>query len=251
MVTAHPIAEGRAAFQRQAWADTFAHLSASDRVAPLEPEDLERLATTAYLIGRDDDSADTWARAHQEFLSRGEVERAARCAFWLAFGLLNRGEVARGGGWMARARRLLDEGQLEYLEQGYLLLPVGMERVGTGEFEAAHAVFSKAAGIAERFGDPDLAALARHCRGRVLIRMGEIERGVSLLDEAMVAVEAGDISPLVVGDVYCSVIEGCWEIFDLRRAQEWTAVLNQWCESQPDLVLYRGQCKLRRAGWFP
>jgi DNA-binding CsgD family transcriptional regulator len=247
MTTAHPLAEGRESFQRQAWADAYVQLSAADQQAPLGPEDLERLATAAYLTGRDSDSADLWARAHQEFLSRGEVERAVRCAFWLASGLVNKGERARAGGWIARARRLLDERQIDCAEQGYLLLPAGMERVGAADASGAYTVFCQAAEIAARFGDPDLAALARHCRGRVLIRMGEVDRGVGLLDEAMVAVEAEDVSPLVVGEVYCSVIEGCLEIFDLRRAQEWTAVLSHWCESQPDLVPYRGQCRLRRA----
>ena len=37
----------------------------------------------------------------------GDPARAARCAFWLAFGLLNAGELARGGGWVDRAQRLL------------------------------------------------------------------------------------------------------------------------------------------------
>jgi DNA-binding NarL/FixJ family response regulator len=122
-----------------------------------------------------------------------------------------------------------------------------LQRVFAGDAAGAYGMFCQAAEIGDRFGDRDLIALARHSRGRVLIRMGEIRDGVGLLDEAMITIDAGEVSPLVVGDVYCSVIEGCLEVFDLRRAQEWTAALTRWCEAQPDLVPYRGQCLVRRA----
>jgi DNA-binding CsgD family transcriptional regulator len=247
MSTEDNLTRGHDAFRCGGWTDAYGLLAAADRDVPLQPDDLERLATAAYLIGKDAESTDIWTRAHHAFLSLGAVDRAARCAFWLAFGLMHAGDRARAGAWIARARQLLDHADQDCVEHGYLLLPIALQRVFGGDAAGAFGMFSQAAEIGERFGDRDLMALARHSRGRVLIRMGKVRDGLRLLDDAMIAVDAGEVSPLVVGDVYCSVIEGCLEVFDVRRAREWTTVLTRWCESQPDLVPYRGQCLVRRA----
>lgn len=247
MDRAELIRRGRGAFGRKAWREAVDLLALAERHGPLGADDLERLATAANLTGADETSADAWTRAHQQRLAGGDVARAVRCAFWLGFGLVKRGDQARGSGWFARARRLLEERDDDCAEQGYLLLPEGMRQLFGGEAPSAEETFRRAVALGSRFGEPDLLALALHCRGRVLLRLGRIDEGVALLDEAMAAVDAGELSPLAVGDVYCSVIEGCLEVFDLRRAQEWTTVLTHWCESQPELVPYRGQCAVRRA----
>ncbi|HXH05550.1 MAG TPA: LuxR C-terminal-related transcriptional regulator [Vicinamibacterales bacterium] len=237
---------GRDAFLRRRWAEAHALLAAADQHNPLQPDDLERLATAAYLVGRDAESTEIWTRAHQQHLGLGAAGRAARCAFWLAAGLAHRGERTRAAAWIARAREVLQE-STDCVEHGYLLLPQALERLLGGDAAGAYEMFCQAATIGDRHGDRDLIALARHSRGRVLIRMGEIRDGVRLLDDAMIAVDAGDVSPLAAGEVYCSVIEGCLEIYDLARAREWTAALTRWCEAQPDLVPFRGQCLVRRA----
>ena len=240
-------ARGLECFGRRAWAEAFAELSAADRGAPLDPQDVERLAMAAYLVGRDDESVAAWERAHHALLDRGEVERAARCAGWLVFVLLNGGEFARAGGWLARARRLVDEVGHDCAEQGHLLVPVAFQRAFEGDWPDAYAIAGRAVAIGLRFGDVDLVTLARNIQGRALIAQGDTTAGMTLLDEAMVAVMADEVSEIVAGSVYCSVIEACQEVFDLRRAQEWTAALTHWCDAQPDLVPFSGNCLVHRA----
>ena len=241
------LARARQSFDQHTWADSYRLFEAADREVPLEPEDLERLATAAYLMGREDASEAFWERAHRAFLERGDREGAARSACWLAVGLQLRGAIAPASGWFARARHILDEGQIECVVRGFLLIPSAIQRIVQGDPAAGDALFSQAAAIARRYGNRDLECKAIGGRGRALIRLGRVSEGVALLDEAMVAVIAGDVSPMLAGDAYCTVLEGCQEIFDLRRAYEWTMSLARWCAAQPDLVRYRGECLLYRA----
>ena len=232
------------------WTGEYFDLSEQDRRTPLEPEELERLAMAAFLVGRETDSVDILTRAHQLSMDRGKVTQAARCAVWAAFALMSKGERARAGGWAARARRLLDEDRHDCVERGYLTILRALEQVASNDVSAAERSFADAERSGERFGDPDLTSLARQGRGRTLLALGRTPDGVALFDEAMVAVTAGELTPIIAGIVYCSVISACFDICDLRRAQEWTDALNDWCASQPDVVSYRGECLVHRAEIF-
>jgi DNA-binding NarL/FixJ family response regulator len=236
----------RLCYERKAWADAFRVLSIADQASPLQAEDLERLAMSAYLIGRDDEYMKILERAYHAHLE-GERLKAVRCAFWLGFQLFLRGEAGRATGWLARAHRLLDAEERECAERGYLLLPVVEQRLDAGDFETAYAQATNASQIGERCRDPDLVASSRHQLGRIRIRQGQVEQGLALLDEVMVAVVAGELSSLVTGLMYCSVIQACREIYAFGRACEWTDAMARWCGSQPDMVAFTGACRVHRA----
>ena len=121
------------------------------------------------------------------------------------------------------------------------------ERLESGDYEAAYATASEAAAIGERCGDLDLVACARHQQGRTRLQQGQVEAGLAFLDETMVTVTAGELSPLVTGLMYCSVIGACQQVYAFDRAREWTAALTQWCEGQPDMVAFAGVCQVHRA----
>lgn len=248
MAGAEALLAGRAAFERESWAEAYRALSEADAAGELAADDLDRLATTAYLVGQDAASDDARARAHASFVERRDLVGAARTAFWLAFTLYERpGQRAQAGGWLARAARLLDECGRDCVERGFLLCAQGLQRVSEGDAPGAVDAFREAAAIGARFSDPDVTTLARQGQARGLIRSNRRAEGFSLLDEVMVAVTRGELTAMVTGVVYCSVISACYEAFDYRRAQEWTTALAGWCAAHPDMVPFRAQCMIRRS----
>jgi DNA-binding CsgD family transcriptional regulator len=229
------------------WAEAYSRLSAADRAAGLGADDLERLATAAYLVGRDAEALAAWTRLHHVCIDDGETARAARAGFWLALLLLLAGEQARASGWLARTQRLLGEHAGHCVEGGYTQALVGLQALRAGDAMAAGAAFERAHACAERFGDADLMAVALVGRGEALVQAQQPEPGMVLLDEAMAGVSAGAVSPILAGILYCAVLGTCERSLDLRRAREWTLELNEWCACQPDLVPFRGQCLVHRA----
>jgi DNA-binding CsgD family transcriptional regulator len=239
------VERAREAFAGRRWSEAYAAFAA--QAAGLEADDLERLAVAAHLLGQDDESVRAWEQAYAACARHGDPDRAARCAAWLGLGLLLRGDIARAGGWFARAARLLDEAASDGAARGYLVLPVFLEALGRGDTDTATRLAADVVGRGRRFGDDDLVALGLLSGGQAALAGGDTVRGLTLLDEAMVAVSSGEVSPIPTGIIYCAVIESCMDAMDLRRAAEWTDALDHWCGAQPDLVPYRGQCLVHRA----
>lgn len=241
-----PDGTGRAN-EAQGSPDAPADAVGADKQSQPGADELDRQAMASYLVGDEVASAAAWTRAHHAWLEAGVPASAARSAIWLSLMLLFRGEMAPAGGWHARAQRVLDDGDVDCAERGLLMITDALDKLIAGDSHAAEDRFTRIDDVGRRFDDPDVRAVGRLGRGQALVRRGEQAAGMASLDEAMVSVTAGEVTPLVAGLVYCAVIETCHDSFDYRRAQEWTTALGRWCDAQPDLVPYRGQCLVHRS----
>jgi class 3 adenylate cyclase/DNA-binding CsgD family transcriptional regulator len=236
---------GKDAVRRHAWPEAFELLCRADAGGSLSGENLEFLSDAADSVGRDEDGRAARERAYDTHLEAGEPRRAARVAWRLFYDYARMGKQAIAGGWLGRAKRLL-EGQEECPEQGLLLLVEAEAAHGAGNLAAAAEKAERAAAWGRRFGDRDLEALGTQAFGRVLIDGADISEGLARLDEAMLAAVRGELGPDTTGWVYCSVIAACHQLGDLQRAAEWTAALNRWCEEKPFSV-YPGLCRVHRS----
>jgi DNA-binding CsgD family transcriptional regulator len=241
------LARGRSAAERLAWAEAYEALSRADRALSLPAEDHELLATAAYLTGQVDGCLHKLQHASEAYAAAGNAARAARLLFWLGFVLLMQGAHSQAGGWLARAARLLDDETGECAERGLLLLPQVYQAAAEGDHARSEALAAEVAEIGQRAGDAEVLSLALHEQGRAMVRQGRVGEGLALLDESMTAVVAGEVAPYVAGSLYCSMIDACSEFADIRRAHEWTGALTAWCDEQPDMFTFSGQCLAHRA----
>jgi len=247
VTAATAVERGRESYSKHAWAQAHESLSEADRTTPLGADDLELLARSAYMLGLDDEYGAALERAHRAHLDAGHALPAARCAFWIGLDLFLRSETAPATGWFARAQRLVDREGSDCAERGYVLTAVCVQQIAARDYEAAYSTAGEAAAIGERCGDRDLVAFARMDQGSAMLSLGRMDEGRRLVDETMVSVTAGELSPIAAGLVYCNTISVCQDAHELRRAREWTAALTRWCEQQPDMVAHTGICHVHRA----
>jgi DNA-binding CsgD family transcriptional regulator len=241
------LARARAAYAECSWLAAYEAFAGADEAVPLAPEDLELLTMSLLMLARDDEAVATLERAHHLYAERGETLFAARSATWIGLNLAYRGLIGPATGWLGRAQRFLETWPEQTAEHGLLLLPLIFQHEAVGDFVQAAAVAREAAAIGDRFGDRDLFAMALHAEGHMLVKGGRVRDGLPLLDESMVVATTQDLSPFVVGIVYCGVILACSEAFEVARARQWTQVLSDWKERQPELVAFTGRCLVHRA----
>jgi DNA-binding CsgD family transcriptional regulator len=239
------LAQGRDFYRRRAWAEAYRSFACADQTQSLSREDLELFGNSAYMSGQDAEFQRILERCHHAHLSAGDNTRAARIGFWLALNALLHGQVGPATGWLARGRRLIES--RDCVEHGYLLLPAAEQNLAEGKTDAAQTAATSACEIGVRFHEIDLIACGRHLQGRALVQRGQIREGLALLDEAMLAVVAGELSPIMTGLMYCSVIDVCQQVCAVSRSREWTSAFAGWCEQQPEMLAFTSTCLVHRA----
>jgi class 3 adenylate cyclase len=234
----------RDAAGRNAWRDVYDAYAGLD-LRELSAEDVERFGDAAWWRGRLEQAIDLRERAYAGYAAAGPKLGAARVALTLSWDHGGRGAFAVSRGWFAIAERLL-EGQPGSVEEGVLMLTRGVNQMFEGKLPEAVADLDRAIELARRFGDRDTEGLAVAAKGRALIKSGEVEQGLALVDEASAAAMCGELRPYSTGLVYCMTISSCQDLGDYRRAAEWTEAANRWCD-RLDVTGFPGACRIHRA----
>ena len=240
-----PLQAARDAAGRPAWRrayEAYARVGRED----LTPADLEQFAGAAWWNGKLDQAIDLRERAHAAYVAAGDGISAARVALTLSHDHVGRGAFAVSHGWFAKAERLLSA-QPDSVEHARLTFTRGINALfAGGDLREAADELDRAFELAARFGDRDTQALALVAKGRALVKMGEVEQGLALIDEATAAAVGGELDPYSTGLVYCVTISSCQDLGDYRRAAEWTEQANRWCD-RLDVTGFPGACRIHRA----
>ena len=247
VVDAGQLERGRAAYARSAWRDAFEALGAADAAGDLEAEDLERLGEAAWWLSEGPACIRARERAYRRYLDRGDGYAAAWMALQLVEDHAHRLARSVAHGWLRRAERHLAE-LPESSEHGWLarlhfLIALAVD--GSPEAALAHA--DQAFEIARRVGDLELGTLALQDRGRALVALGQLQEGMALIDEAMTAVTAGELTPRTTGRAYCNMMSTCERLGDLGRMAEWHDAADRWVGPFAGSA-YPGICRVHRAG---
>jgi DNA-binding CsgD family transcriptional regulator len=235
------IARGEQALASGEWQSARDAFAVAIEQSP-EPEASDGLGRTLWWLGDVDGAIDQRERAYAAFRKRGDAIRAARIALWLAREYVEAvGNEPAGNGWLARAQGLLRDVE-PGPAHGWLELTVG-SRSFDPEGMRVHA--EAALEMGRQSGDAELEASSLALLGRALLLGGEFDRGVTALDESMVAATAGEVSdPVVFGDICCVVTLACEESGELERLMRWNDVVETYMSRHLHgaLISFCGTC---------
>lgn len=234
--------EARAAHREHRSDAAYRVLRSVDTGDPLDVDDLHLLADAAWWLGLVNECLRLTEKAHRDYLAAGRIDRAAAQAIDLGGMLALRGEYAIASGWLSRARRLLADrqacpahGLLTYVDLSQALEEWRLDEAERGADDLVR--------LGAQLGDDTVGALGLLGQGLVAVRRGHVREGFDLMDEAMLPVVAGTVSPEWAGHIYCTITATCFDLADLNRARRWSDAAERWLEGFSDAVMFNGVCR--------
>jgi class 3 adenylate cyclase len=239
------VTQARVAIAGHRWSEALDLFAAAAQRETLGPEDLTSLASAAWWSGDMLLGISAQERAFAAYSAAGDLRNAAMTAISLSGDYRHRLQESVASGWLRRAQRLL-ESLPESVDHGYLeraLMNIALDR---GALDEAMHRAQRALEIGQRYHNSDLTTLALQDLGRVMIAQGQVEEGMGLLEEAIVAAVGDQLSPIATAVVYCNATVACEDLTDYRRAADFADAAKRWCDRQ-QIAGFPGMCRVRRA----
>ncbi len=235
----------RSAAARGSWQEAFDHLTAADAEGLLTPSELPMLAEVAYAAGHLDVAIAAWERAHTAFLHADDPVAAAGAAVRVAMHLVfDTALMAPVRAWLARAEDLLD-GRSGTPAHAWLGVVRAYERMLSGDAPGGRRWARQAIDVGSA-SDHAACALGQVAEARIVILDGDVQQGLTLLDQAGVAAVSGGLDPLSTGLVYCELVCALQGLGLYDVAEQWTEAMERWCKTNAIGSLH-GRCRVHRA----
>jgi DNA-binding CsgD family transcriptional regulator len=242
---------GLTAYARQDWPAAYEALRGTRE--QLSADEWYVLSDAAWWLGRLDEAIEAGEQAYRRYVEAGQPRRAAMAGLAVALYLLMTGDDVLGSGWLARCARLLDD-EPEGPEHGYLLYLAGVlgsiDQVVPADEQAMQVLLTRAREVQQlgrTHADPSLVTAGSLAEGRVLLKAGRVVDGTAVLDEVLVDLRSGEVSPDWAGDLYCQLMAAASEVGDLRRLRRLSDETSRWLDRLPKAVVYRGICRVHLA----
>jgi class 3 adenylate cyclase len=236
---------GHNAMDRHAWAEAVDAFVTAERDGGLAPGDLELLGSARWWAGQPGEAMEALERAFAGFIEAGQSAQAAQVAMAIAYQAFRRRLGSVGGGWLARAERLLQsepESSLHARLAVFHALGALMANRITEGIELA----DRAMAMAREHQDPDATFIAMSFKGMGLVFSGDWQAGMALIDEAATAASSDQLDLRAASDIFCNTIAACRNVGDLKRAAQWADEGERWMHRQA-VGGYPGICRVHRA----
>lgn len=239
-------ARARSAMEDGRHHDAHAALVEADRTVGLSSQALMLLGEVSYLTGSYEQAVEAFERAHARCVEDGDGAGAAAAAVQVAtFLMMESGLMAPVRGWLRRARQYL-----EPLDEGpahaWWEMTAAYECLMSGDLDGAGHHGQRAIDVGNSCGDLPAATMGTIVVSRVAALTGDLESGLSGLDEVALTILSGQLPPLPTGMAWCDLVCAMVGLGQYDRALEWTEAMERH-RREAAVASIGGRCLVHRA----